>query len=150
VSIEPAGRKQDLTGQIVNGLEQIGRGIDNLLWQQALEHELSPLQIRILLHIQQQQEPTGVSAIAKAFNLSKATVSVALKPMEQKKLLHKRKSDTDSRNLHLQLTDWGSQIAHVAGFYLEPIRKIIAHMPVVEKEMMLNNISGILSRLPEG
>ncbi|RYZ46106.1 MAG: MarR family transcriptional regulator [Sphingobacteriales bacterium] len=146
----PGGHTQDLTGQIVSGLEQISRGIDRLLWEQALEHELSPLQIRILLYVQQQQAPTGVSLIAKEFRLSKATVSVALRPLEQKKLLLKRKSETDSRNLHIELTDWGSQIAHVAGFYLEPIRRIIAHIPVTEKELMLKNISGILSRLSDG
>ena len=139
---------QDLTVQIVSGLEQIGRSIDNMLWQQALEHELSPLQIRILLfiHLQEQQQ-AGVSMLARELNLSKATVSVALRPMEQKKLILKKKSDTDSRNVHILLTEWGSQIAHVSGFYLEPLRKVIAHIPAAEKEMMLKNITGILGKM---
>lgn len=138
---------QELTMQIVTGLEQIGRNIDNLLWQQALEHELSPLQIRILLFISFHKEQGGVSLIAKEFNLSKATVSVALKPMEQKKLLVKRKSESDGRNINIELTDWGRQIAHVAGFYLEPLRKVIAHIPEQEKKIMLKNLTGILGKM---
>ncbi len=138
---------QDQTVQIVLGLEQIGRSIENMLWQQALEHELSPLQIRILLFIHFRKKQMGVSLLASEFNLSKATVSVALKPMEQKKLIIKKKSATDNRSIDILLTEWGSQIAHVAGFYLEPLRKIIAPIPATEKEIMLKNITGILGRI---
>lgn len=138
---------QHLTVQIVLGLEQIGRSIDNLLWQQATEHELSPLQIRILLFIHLREGHTSVSILAVAFNLSKATISVALKPMEQKKLILKRKSATDKRSTHILLAEWRKQIAHVAGFYLEPLRKVIAPIPAPEKEIMFKNIAGILSRL---
>lgn len=144
---EKSGQLQELTVQIVLGLEQIGRNIDNLLWQQALEHELSPLQIRILLFIRFHKEQTGVSLLAKEFNLSKATISVALKPLEQKKLIIKRRSDTDNRNVDIALTDWGSQIAHISGFYLEPLRKIITHIPEQEKEIMLKNLTGILNKM---
>jgi hypothetical protein len=38
---EKSRQLQDLTVQIVLNLEHISRNIDNLLWQQALEHELS-------------------------------------------------------------------------------------------------------------
>jgi DNA-binding MarR family transcriptional regulator len=144
---EKSTHSEDLTVQIVLGLEHISRNIDNLLWQQALEHELSPLQIRILLFIRFHKEQTGVSLLAKEFNLSKATISVALKPMEQKKLVIKRKSELDGRNIDIKLTDWGSQIAHVAGFYLEPLRKVIAHIPEQEKEIMLKNLTGILGKM---
>jgi DNA-binding MarR family transcriptional regulator len=144
---EKSGHLQTLTVQIVLSLEQISRNIDNLLWQQALEHELSPLQIRILLFIRFHKEQSGVSLLAKEFNLSKATISVAIKPMEQKKLVIKRKSELDGRNIDIALTDWGSQIAHVAGFYLEPLRKVIAHIPEQEKEIMLKNLTGILGKM---
>lgn len=144
---EKSGQLQTLTVQIVLSLEQISRNIDNLLWQQALEHELSPLQIRILLFIRFHKEQAGVSFLAKEFNLSKATISVALKPMEQKKLVIKRKSELDARNIDIALTDWGRQIAHVAGFYLEPLRKVIAHIPEQEKEIMLKNLTGILGKM---
>jgi DNA-binding MarR family transcriptional regulator len=144
---DKTGQSQDTSSLIVLGLEQIGRNIDKLLWQQALEHELSPLQIRILLLIHFSKKPAGVSSLAIEMNLSKATVSVALKPMEQKKLIQKRKSDTDSRNVDIALTEWGAQIAHVSSFYLEPLYKILVHIPSAEKEMMLKNISGILGKM---
>lgn len=145
--LEKRGRQPDLTLQIVAGLEQVGRNIDNLLREQALEHELSPLQIRVLLFIDSYQGPAGVSVLSRAFNLSKATVSVALKPMVQKKLVLKKKSAADSRGTDILLTDWGKQIAHVAGYYLEPLRKVIAHIPLTEKELMLKNLNGILGKL---
>lgn len=139
---------KDLTMQIVLGLEYISRNIDNLLWAQAIEHGLSPLQVRILLFLHSYKGLTaGVSILAKEFNLSKATISVALKPMEQKKLILKKKSEKDNRNTDVLLTEWGSQIANVSGFYLEPLRRVINPIPVPEKELMLKNLTGILGKL---
>jgi DNA-binding MarR family transcriptional regulator len=144
---ERADQPKDLNAQLVLSLEKMGRVIESFLWQQAKEHELSPLQIRSLLAIQYQKEGMNASQLAKQFNLSKATVSVALRPLEEKKMLTKRTSEKDSRSSSLHLTDWGKQIAHIAGFYLEPLHQVITPISNAEKEIMLRNITGIIGKL---
>ena len=144
---EKADQLTDLNVQLVLNFEKLGKVIEKLLWQQASEHDLSPLQIRILLAIHYSKEILSASQLAKQFNLSKATISVALRPLAEKKMLLKKNSEKDSRSSHLHLTDWGKQIAHISGFYLEPLYQLIAPISNEEKEMMLKNVKGILGKL---
>lgn len=145
--IEKANLQQDLNALLVLELEKLGQSIDNLLWKQATEHGLSPLQIRLLLFINYEKEVVYASRLAMLLNISKATVSVALKPLFEKKLILKRKSLTDGRSVELKLTDRGNEIAHIAGFYLEPLYQLVVPIGRMEKELMLKNISGILGKL---
>jgi len=143
---EKADQLKDLNTQLVLHFEKLGKVIENLLWQQALEHELSPLQIRILLTIQYKNEEITASRLAKQFNLSKATISVALRPLEEKKMLFRKASDKDGRSSILYLTDWGKQIAHISGFYLEPLQQVVAPISISDKEIILKNVKGILGK----
>lgn len=148
---ESAGNPNDQTAQIVLGLEQISSALRALLWQQAKEHDLSPLQVQVLLFIYfRGEEPVTMSLLAEQFKLSKATMSIAIKSMEQKRFINKRKAEADSRSYILLLTDWGKDIAHIAGFYLEPVRKIVSSIAVSEKEILLKNITGIIGKLHTG
>ncbi len=143
---EKADQLKDLNTQLVLNFEKLGKVIENLLWQQASEHELSPLQIRILLTIQYKKTDISASQLAKQFNLSKATISVALRPLEEKKMLVKKISEQDGRSSYLHLTDWGKQIAHISGFYLEPLYQVITPISIEEKEVILKNVKGILGK----
>lgn len=144
---ERAAQQNDLNALIVLALERLTAVMENLLWKQAMEHELSPLQIKILLSLRSDTSNNSVSILAGKFNLSQATLSVALKPLIEKKLISRKVSVTDRRKFEIKLTDWGNKIAHVAAFYLEPVYKHIAPIDAIEKEAMLKNIQGILGKL---
>lgn len=137
----------DLTARIVTGLEHLRNHISELLKAQALEHGLSPLQIRILIFILLYDRQTKLSTLASEFKLSKATLSVTLRSMEQKKLIRKKADTGDRRSALIELTEWGQGIAHVTGFYLEPLKKIVGPMAAKEKETLLGFIEGILHKL---
>jgi DNA-binding MarR family transcriptional regulator len=139
--------QKDLNALLVLSLEKLSQSIDDLLWRQAMEHGLSPLQIRLLLLIRHKADIFTASQLALELNVAKPTISVALKPLIEKKLILKRKSATDSRVSELKLTEWGEQIAHIAGFYFEPLYQLIVPIEKSEKELMLKNISGILGKL---
>ncbi len=143
---ESALQGKDITAKIVVGLERIGHRMNALLKMQAWEHGLSSLQIRILLFIYFSKEKTTLSLLSNEFFLSKPTISIALKSMEQKGLIVRLKDDDDKRNKPFALTEWGRQIAHVAGFYPERLRKIVSNIDQKEKEILLKNINGILDR----
>lgn len=146
---EKAILQKDLNALLVLHLEKLSQSFNDLLSRQASEHGLSPLQLRMLLLIRHEAAVQIAGSIAKQLNVSKATISVALKPLIEKKLIAKRKSTHDSRSSELKLTEWGEQIAHIAGFYLEPLYQMIIPIEKKEKELMLKNISGILGKLNE-
>ncbi len=83
--------KPSLDNAIVEGLEQISRAYRLLLAEQARKHDLSPLQVQLLLYIQGAQELVRVSSLARHFGLTKATVSEAVRSLEQKNMIGKQK-----------------------------------------------------------
>jgi len=137
----------DTTNAIVAGLEQIGLDIQALLRAQAREHGLSTLHIRLLIYMHSGPAAPSPGNLARAMRLSKATISVALRSMEQKKLLVRKEVAGDRRSVLLELTEWGQRIAHVAGFCLEPLRRIVAHIGPADKQVLLRNVNGITARL---
>ncbi len=144
---KPVFETRDQTARIVTALERIGHYLNDLLKAQAMEHGLSTLQVRILIFIHFYKRQTQLSLLAGEFGLSKATLSVALKSMEQKKLIYKKPVAGDRRGVLIELTEWGRRIAHVAGFYPEPLKKIVAPMTATEKATLLEVIEGIVHKL---
>jgi DNA-binding MarR family transcriptional regulator len=147
---ETAGTSQDKTAKIVLGLERIANVFRNMLGEQAQKHNISPLQLQILLfiHFNNDGQARG-SQIAREFSLAKATISIALKSMEQKRLITRKRDESDSRSYILELTDWGKQITHIAGFYPEPVRKIVALISDTDKNILLKNLNGIIGKLEQ-
>lgn len=141
--------KQDIDTEIVDGLEHISRAYRILLSEQARKHDLSPLQVQLLLHIRQRQE-VRVSHLALYFGLTKATISEAVRSLESKNIIGKFPDPDDARSYTIKLTEWGGNIAHIASFYTEPVRKIIAPVTLTEKEILLRNINGLLRKLQPG
>lgn len=137
----------DATARIVTGLKRIGHLMEQLLKAQAIEHGLSPLQVNILIHIHFRERNCQLNQLASSFRLSKATLSVALKSMEQKKLIQRKAMPGDKRSHQISLTEWGRRLAHVAGFYPEPLRLIVAPMAVADKDHLLHYIEGLLQRM---
>lgn len=141
--------KQDIDTAIVDGLGHIARAYRMLLSEQARKHDLSPLQVQLLLHIQQEGE-VRVSSLARYFGLTKATISEAIRSLEHKNMIGKYQDPADARSYTIKLTEWGGNIAHIAAFYTEPVRSIIAPVTLTEKEILLRNINGLLRKLQPG
>ncbi|WP_181358345.1 MarR family winged helix-turn-helix transcriptional regulator [Taibaiella chishuiensis] len=144
----PHSEKQDIDTAIVSGLEAIGHAYRALLWEQAREHDLSPLQIQLLIHIREAQS-VKISGLARHFMLTKPTVSEAIRSLERKHMIGRHKDPDDARSHSVRLTEWGADIAHIASFYTEPVRRIIAPVALAEKEILLKNIRGLLRRLEQ-
>lgn len=141
--------KQDIDTAIVAGFEAIAHAYRSLLWEQARKHDLSPLQVQLLIHTREEGE-VKVSSLALHFSLSKATISEAIRSLERKNMIGKHKDPADARSAAIRLTEWGADIAHIASFYTEPVRRIIAPVALPEKEILLQNIRGLLRKLQPG
>lgn len=76
-----------------------------LLWKLAEKHRLTPLQIQILQYIQKCASHSRVNAhqVARELYVTRATMSVALKALEKKRLIRKISASDDKRTQYLSL-----------------------------------------------
>jgi len=85
---DPQNQEGDLSGKIVIGLERISEVIKVLLWEKAKDLCLSPIQILIFVAYHKSAY-CNVSHLAKEFNITKATISDAIKTLLKKELILK-------------------------------------------------------------
>lgn len=103
---------------IIAALERIGESFRVMLWEQAKEHGLSPIQVQciIFLHTHDESKAT-VTYLSKEFNVTKATMSEVIKVLSEKKLLVKKDNPEDTRAQVLKLTAQGKKVAAATGAY---------------------------------
>ncbi|PZR21798.1 MAG: MarR family transcriptional regulator [Flavobacterium psychrophilum] len=141
-------QNESTDNKIVAGLERLSHVFKVLLWEKAKESGLSPIQIQILIFIQYHSaEKNTVSYLAKEFNITKPTVSDAVKSLEQKKLAEKIIDTIDSRSFHLKITDKGKQIVKGAEDFTDPVSRILAGISQTDKEIVWNSISTLITVL---
>ncbi|MGL1885425.1 MAG: MarR family winged helix-turn-helix transcriptional regulator [Reichenbachiella sp.] len=103
--------KHALSSKILLGFERISEAIKSLLWEKAKAHGISPIQIQLMLFIDEHnQSLSNVSHLAKEFNVTKPTVSDAIRVLIKKDYLEKDFSSTDSRSYTLFLTAKGKSL----------------------------------------
>ncbi len=142
---DPFEQNTDLDKKIVAGLERLSQVFRQLLWDQAREHQLSPIQIQILIFIRYHRaEYSNVSNLAREFGVTKPTISDAVRILEQKKLLQKITDPVDSRRSSLRLTASGDDIASRSAHYATPFAGWLKEVPAEEKEDLWRHISGII------
>ncbi|MFY0688225.1 MAG: winged helix-turn-helix transcriptional regulator [Cyclobacteriaceae bacterium] len=118
-----SSQQDDLLSKIVVGFERIAESFRVLLWNHAKEVGLSPIQIQILIFINYHRASMcGVSHLAKEFNMTKPTISDAVKVLEQKGLITKEDSAFDSRSHVLVLTEDGKSMVSQTESFANPIK----------------------------
>ena len=111
-------QQQDLSSKIVVGLERVSEAFKVLLWEHAKAIGLSPIQIQILIFVAHHKSKyCNVSHLAQEFNVTKPTISDAVKVLGSKQLIIKDYSSPDSRSYTIVLSEKGKGIiAKVEGF----------------------------------
>ncbi len=105
---DPHYQESDLTVKTVVGLERISEAFKVLLREKAKQLGLSPIQIQILLFVSSHKEQLcNVSFLASEFNVTKPTISDAVKSLNVKGLISKQHSDKDSRSFTIKLSQSG-------------------------------------------
>ncbi len=142
---DPFEQNTDLDKKIVAGLERLAQVFRQLLWDQAKEHQLSPIQVQILIFIRYHRpEYNNISNLAREFGVTKPTVSDAVKTLEQKNLVLKIGDPGDSRRSSLQLTQQGEDIALKSARYAAPFAGWLEGIPAEEKENLWKQIAGLI------
>ena len=141
-------QNENTDNKIVAGLERLSHVFKALLWEKAKELGLSPIQIQILIFLQYHSaEKNTVSYLAREFNITKPTVSDAVKSLEHKKLVEKINDTKDSRSYHLKITDTGKQMVKAAEDFTNPFSLVVAGISENDKEILWENISGLINTL---
>jgi DNA-binding MarR family transcriptional regulator len=117
-------QQANLSSKIVVGLERISEAFKALLWEHAKAIGLSPIQIQILIFIaHHKQQYCNVSHLAQEFNVTKPTISDAVKALTAKQLIIKDFSSTDSRSYSIMLSEKGKTMVSQTESFANPIKE---------------------------
>jgi len=138
----------NLDNKIVAGLERLSQVFRILLWEKAKKHNLSPIQIQLLIFIRHHSaDKTTVSYLAQEFNFTKPTISDAVKILEKKKLIQKITDQTDTRSYTINLTPMGKKIVLETENFANPLTEIISTANDIAKIVLWENISNLIVTL---
>jgi len=135
----------DLNSKVVAGLSRISEVFKVLLWEHAKSLKLSPIQIQILNFISYHKaDLCNVTYLAKEFNLTKPTISDAIRVLVNKELLLKDFSSSDSRSYSLLLTSKGKEVVTNTENLSDPIKQKLKNITSIDD---LESIYSTLSKL---
>jgi len=142
---DPDAQHDDPDAKIVAALERLSQAFRVLLWDEAQPRGLSPVQIRILVHLKHHGPSLRrVGRLAEEFDLAPPTVSDAVSTLEKKGLVRKTTSPRDRRVSILELTDDGERRAEELSGWAEAVREAVARFPEEEKVARLTEQNVLL------
>lgn len=128
----------NLDMMIILALERLSQVFKTLLWDRAKQEGLSPIQIQFLLYIvSRQKQESFVTDIAREFNLTPATVSDAIKSLEQKNLIKKNQSGIDQRKYILKLTQSGNKLSSQLMNWQDPLLEHLSQFSMKTRETIV-------------
>ncbi|WP_420573021.1 MarR family winged helix-turn-helix transcriptional regulator [Kordia sp.] len=139
---------QDVSNKIVIGLERISEVFKLLLWKKAKHIGLSPIQIQMVTFVAfHASELCNVSHLAKEFNVTKPTISDAIKVLEKKGMIFKDYSPIDQRSYTIQLTENGKEIVAETSDFTSPLKAQIDSLDATELDSFFNTLSSLIYKL---
>lgn len=144
----PDNQEVDLPGKIVAGLERISVAFKVLLWDKAKTLGLSPIQIQILIFISyHKRDICNVSHLAKEFNVTKPTISDAIRVLDKKEMIIKDYSSTDSRSYTIKLSPSGKEIVSKTENFANPLKTLLSDNEQTELESLFKILSKLIYKL---
>ncbi len=149
-SFDPEKQIGSVDRKLVASLHKVGEVFKSLLLQTGKMHGLSPIQIQILLFVAYHQKPglSTVSHLSQELNLTKPTVSDAVRVLFQKGLIEKLTNE-DTRSYSIFLTENGRGLLPK----LEEVDKVVLQalslLPDAAKAELLGSMLTILDTLED-
>lgn len=144
----PEFQQKDIASKLVVGLERISEVFKILLWEKAKVVGLSPIQIQILIFIAYHKENLcNVSHLAKEFNITKPTVSDAIKILDKKELIIKDYSSSDSRSYIIQLSESGEKVVSETYDFANPLKSQLSGLNKKDLESLFKTMSQLIYKL---
>lgn len=139
---------EDVDSKIAVALERLSQAFRVLLWGKTKSHNLSPIQIQILVYLlYHSEEPTTIGQIAAQFSLTPATVSDAVKTLAQKGLVIRTSQESDRRTTSVNLTISGREIARELAIWADIIRDNISRFDESDKLVVMRFLMKLIEAL---
>lgn len=140
----------DLDSKLVLAFERISQVFRILLWEQTKKHNLSPIQTQILIYLNHQPESErNVSTLAQRLNITKATVSDAVKSLVEKKLVLKKVDNQDARFYGLDLTEKGHELVKKIEIWGHQVKENFNGLSERDKEELFEVLLKLLIRFED-
>jgi len=111
------------------------------LWNQYKKYKLSPIQIKFLIFLKNNPiSRKTVSNLANEFNLTKATVSDAVKTLEKKGLIIRKNSKIDKRIFILNPTGKGRKVAKKLLGFTDEISAVLGTLKVEKRNALYSSL----------
>ncbi len=134
----------ELNEKIIYGLERLSDVFKSLLWEKAKQFGISPIQIQILLFVRNHKsELCNISHLAREFNVTKPTISDAVRVLHKKNYLEKDFSPSDNRSYYLFTTETGKKLLKEIADYALPVKKGLETID----EKGLENLYSVMTKL---
>lgn len=147
-TFNPENQEKDISNKIVTGLERISEVFKVLLWNKAKLVGLSPIQIQILIFVAYHKPSLcNVSHLAKEFNVTKPTISDAVRILDKKELITKDYSAADSRRYTIALSETGKKVVEETGDFADPLKNQVAQLGIEENESLFKSLSTLIFKL---
>jgi DNA-binding MarR family transcriptional regulator len=144
----PKKQIDNISSKIVAGLERISEAYKVLLWEKAKLLGLSPIQIQILIFVNyHSSDLCNVSHLAREFNVTKPTVSDAIRVLLKKALIIKTYPSTDSRSYAVQLSVPGKKAVEETEHFADPIKLHINALSTQEQNNLYKPIYELIFKL---
>ena len=144
----PLEQENDLSSKIIVGFERISEVFKILLWEKAKLVGLSPIQIQILIFITYHKiELCNVSHLAKEFNVTKPTISDAIRILDKKEMITKDYSSNDSRSYSIRLSNSGKKIITDIQNFANPLKSQLKGIQQIDLENLFATLSKLIYQL---
>jgi len=139
---------QRIDSKIIASLERIAQAFRVLLWTESKTHALTPIQVQVLIFLlHHDAEKRNVSYLASEFNMTKATISDAVKALDKKGLINKEPTGRDTRSYRIDLSEKGKEVAGETAAFTRELRTPIGQLDTDDKENLLLSLIGIIRHL---
>ena len=148
-AFNPENHLINIDARIVASLEKISEVFRVLLWAEAKEHRVSPIQLQLLIFLKYHPLTAHrrIAFLAREFNLTKATISDSMRVLEEKGLVLRSDDATDSRGYNFSLTEKGAELTASVENFTGPLDGAIAALTVQQKEYLLSSVLDLIYRL---
>lgn len=145
--LDPNSHEGNVPHKIAFALERLSHVFRINWWEANKQFQLSPLQMQIVTTLHFQPHLDSVTAIANYFQLANATVSDAIRVLEQKKHVQKYADPEDGRRYHLVLTTTSAGIAEELSLFANQISEFVATLP--NQALFLQSLLQLMQLLQE-
>jgi len=147
-AFSPDVQVNDTDSKIIVALERIAEAFRVLLWNEGKQYGLSPIQVQLLIFLHAHPPvQRKVSYLALEFNMTKATISDAVRVLEEKKLIRRETEVSDSRSYIFHLTAEGKKITEKLSLFASPLRQPLQEFTAEEKENLLGGLLHLVYNL---